>query len=163
MVIFSAVVTFQCTHYLRVISFTSYCQIYTCSLDFSLELQMCRHHFLVAQWQRICLQCRSYGLDSWVRKIHGEGRSNPLQYSCLENPTDGGAWRATVQAAAKSGTTGQLTLTFFAECNVAAPRFSILYFPFQSGLFFKLNSVGEMKRRTYIPWVVSLWEELCMI
>ena len=26
----------------------------------------------------------------------GEGNSNPLQYSCLENPMDGGAWRATV-------------------------------------------------------------------
>ena len=26
----------------------------------------------------------------------GEGNSNPLQCSCLENPTDGGAWRATV-------------------------------------------------------------------
>jgi len=22
----------------------------------------------------------------------GEGNGNPLQYSCLENPTDGGAW-----------------------------------------------------------------------
>ena len=27
----------------------------------------------------------------------GEGNGNPLQYSCLENPTDRGAWRATVQ------------------------------------------------------------------
>ena len=26
----------------------------------------------------------------------GEGNSNPLQYSCLENPMDGGAWWATV-------------------------------------------------------------------
>ena len=26
----------------------------------------------------------------------GEGNRNPLQYSCLENPTDGGAWQATV-------------------------------------------------------------------
>ena len=27
----------------------------------------------------------------------GEGNSNPLQYSCLENPMDRGAWWATVQ------------------------------------------------------------------
>ena len=27
----------------------------------------------------------------------GEGNSNPLQYSCLEKPMDGGAWWATVQ------------------------------------------------------------------
>ena len=29
-------------------------------------------------------------------RFHGEGNSNPLQYSCLENPMDGGAWWATV-------------------------------------------------------------------
>ena len=34
----------------------------------------------------------------------GEGNSNPLQYSCLENPMDGGAWWATVHGVAKSRT-----------------------------------------------------------
>ena len=33
-----------------------------------------------------------------------EGNSNPLQYSCLENPMDRGAWRATVHGVAKSWT-----------------------------------------------------------
>ena len=32
----------------------------------------------------------------------GEGNGNPLQYSCLGNPMDGGAWRATVHGVAKS-------------------------------------------------------------
>ena len=32
----------------------------------------------------------------------GEGNGNPLQYSCLENPLDGGAWQATVCGVAKS-------------------------------------------------------------
>ena len=32
----------------------------------------------------------------------GGGHGNPLQYSCLENPMDRGAWRATVHRAAKS-------------------------------------------------------------
>ena len=32
------------------------------------------------------------------------GHSNPLQYSCLETPKDGGAWRATVCRVAKSQT-----------------------------------------------------------
>ena len=31
----------------------------------------------------------------------GEGNGNPLQDSCLENPMDGGAWRATVHGVAK--------------------------------------------------------------
>ena len=35
---------------------------------------------------------------------HGEGNGNPLQYSCLENPMDGGAWRAVVHGVAKSRT-----------------------------------------------------------
>ena len=34
----------------------------------------------------------------------GEGNDNPLQHSCLENPTDGGAWWATVHRVAKSQT-----------------------------------------------------------
>ena len=34
----------------------------------------------------------------------GEGNGNPLQYSCLENPMDGGAWWATVCGVAKSRT-----------------------------------------------------------
>ena len=34
----------------------------------------------------------------------GEGNGNPLQYSCLENPMDGEAWKATVHGVAKSQT-----------------------------------------------------------
>ena len=37
-------------------------------------------------------------------KSPGEGNGNPLQYSCLENPMDGGAWLATVHGVAKSRT-----------------------------------------------------------
>ena len=33
-----------------------------------------------------------------------KGNGNPLQYSCLENPMDGGAWLATVHGVAKSWT-----------------------------------------------------------
>ena len=34
----------------------------------------------------------------------GEGNDNPLQYSCLENTMDGGAWQSTVHGVAKSQT-----------------------------------------------------------
>ena len=34
----------------------------------------------------------------------GEGNGNPLQYSCLENPMEGGAWQATIHGVAKSPT-----------------------------------------------------------
>ena len=33
----------------------------------------------------------------------GEGNGNPLQYPCLENPTDRGAWQATVHGVASVG------------------------------------------------------------
>ena len=36
-------------------------------------------------------------------KISGEGNGNPLQYPCLENPMDRGAWQATVHGVARVG------------------------------------------------------------
>ena len=39
-----------------------------------------------------------------LRRCPGEGNGNPLQYSCLENLMDRGAWRATVHGFAKSRT-----------------------------------------------------------
>ena len=40
----------------------------------------------------------------WVAVKFGEGNGNPLQYSCLENPMDGGAWQAAVHGVTKSWT-----------------------------------------------------------
>ena len=36
--------------------------------------------------------CGRPGFNPWVGKFPGEGNGNPLQYSCLENPMDSGAW-----------------------------------------------------------------------
>ena len=41
--------------------------------------------------------------DSSLSRI-GEGNGNPLQYSCLENPMDGGAWKAAVHGVAEGWT-----------------------------------------------------------
>ena len=53
-----------------------------------------------------------------LSSIPGSGRSpeengNPLQYSCLENPMDGGAWWATVHRVAKLDTTERLHFHWF--------------------------------------------------
>ena len=47
---------------------------------------------------------RDVGSIPGVGRSPGGGRGNPLQYSCLENPMDRGAWQATVHRVAKSWT-----------------------------------------------------------
>ena len=62
----------------------------------------------------------------------GEGHGNPLQYSCLENPTDKGAGKATVHRVAKSQTqlkllsTHVLEATKFSGGDIQGLGFSIL-------------------------------------
>ena len=41
------------------------------------------------------------GLIPESGRYPGGGNGNPLQYSCLQNPMDRGAWRATVQGVTK--------------------------------------------------------------
>ena len=51
------------------------------------------------------------GLIPGSGRSSGEGNGNSLQYSCLENPMDRGAWQDTVHGAAESDMTEQLTHT----------------------------------------------------
>ena len=62
----------------------------------------------LSQWlssEESACQCRSAGNTSSIpgsRRSPGGGHGNPLQSSCLENPVDRGAWRATVHRVTKS-------------------------------------------------------------
>ena len=47
---------------------------------------------------------RDSGLIPRSGRSPGEGHGNPLQYSCLKNATDRGAWQATAQGVTKSRT-----------------------------------------------------------
>ena len=51
-----------------------------------------------------CKRCKRFRFDPLVRRFPGEGHGNPLQYSCLKNPMNRGAWWATVHRVANSWT-----------------------------------------------------------
>ena len=90
------------------------------------ELQLLRTHLSVGsrvredlvtkQQQQMCVcacvcvceesACNAgdIGLIPGVGRSPGKGNGNPLQYSCLGNPMDRGAWWATVHGVAKSRT-----------------------------------------------------------
>ena len=60
------------------------------------------------------------GLNPGSGRSPGEGKGNPLQYSCLENPMDGGDWWAPVHGVAKSQTdwVTSLSLSFSTSINL---------------------------------------------
>ena len=65
------------------------------------KIHMCKPLWasLVAQWVESA--CNAGDLGS-IPGSPREGNGNPLQYSCLEDPMDRGAWQATVHGVAES-------------------------------------------------------------
>ena len=55
----------------------------------------------------------SAGSISGLGRSVGEGNGNTLQYSCLENPMDRGAWGATVHRIAELDTTAQMHMNIY--------------------------------------------------
>ena len=76
-----------------------------------------------------------------VGRCPGEGSGNPLQYSCLGNPRDRGAWRATVHDCKESDTTKQLTL----DPGVLRPSLNIKFY------------IYKIKKMTPAPASQPLW------
>ena len=67
-------------------------------------------------------------LDSWVGRSSGEGNGNSLQYSCLENPRDRGAWRAIVHGVAQSDASERLSVAL-SLLLVIVPACHVMNFP----------------------------------
>ena len=66
-------------------------------------LPVCERAFLVAQVVKNLLAMQEIlGLIPGSGRFPGEGNGNLLQYSCLENSMDRGAWWATVHGVTKS-------------------------------------------------------------
>ena len=62
------------------------------------------HSSLVAQTVKNSCNAGHLDLIPMLGRSPGGGHGNPLQYSCLENPMDKGAWRATVHGVTKTQT-----------------------------------------------------------
>ena len=77
------------------------------------------------------VDARDAGLIPGLARSPGEGHGNPLQYSCLVNPTDRGAWRTTVHRITESDTTEATEHTYN------------LYFPYFTGLLFLDHQVDD--------------------
>ena len=84
--------------------------------------------FLVAQCKESSCNAGDWSLIPGWGRSPGEGNDNSLQYSCLENPMDGGAWWATVQGVAKSRTWlsdfTSLSLTINRHEDIQQPKIS---------------------------------------
>ena len=79
-------------HWFTFIGINIYLQIFRASQRASLVAQMAKNLPALK------------GLISGLGESPGEGNGNPLQYSCLENPMDKGAWGAITHGVANSGT-----------------------------------------------------------
>ena len=66
-----------------------------------------------------------FRLGPWVGKILWRGHGNPLQYPCLENAMDRGAWWATVHGVTKSGTCTHLSPQSFGDIQVLSLNFPL--------------------------------------
>ena len=88
-------------------------------------------------------------------RSHGGGHGNPPQYSCLKNPMDRGAWRATVRGVTKSQTWLKGLST--AQCVSANPK-PLIYpppFPFGNHNLFPIS--GGSISISYVRIFVSFF------
>ena len=96
--------------------------------------------------------------------VVGEGNGTPLQYSCLENPMDGGAWWAAVHGVAKSWTQlSDFTFTFHfpaLEKEMVTHSSSCLENPRDGGAWWAAVH-GVAQSRIWLKWLSSSSSNPC--
>ena len=96
----------------------------------------------------------------------GEGKGNALQYSCLENPMDGGAWQATVHGVSKSQT---WLSNFTIKCQqcTRASACKGLYINNNALIWAPLSfSLYQQRKRGVVQssqCCVGVWNQVCLI
>ena len=74
--------------------------------------QQFTHTYVYVQYM-VAFVCQTREESHLLALSSGEGNGNPFQYSCLENPMDGGAWWAAVHGVSRSRTRlSDFTFTF---------------------------------------------------
>ena len=96
--------------------------------------------------------CSAYCLFIW--RSPGEGHGNPLQYSCLGNPMDKGAWRATVYEVMKElDTTEWLTLSLTHTHN-------LIYTPSMGILLSRVENILHKILTYSLPFINNFFTEM---
>ena len=75
---------------------------YNISIYITVKTLLTNMGSLVAQMVKSAYNAGDLSLIPGSRRAPGEENGNPIQYSCLRNPLDRGAWWATVQKVTKS-------------------------------------------------------------
>ena len=101
---------------------------------------------LVAQMVKksVC-KAGDLGLLPGSGRSSGEGNGSPLHYSCLENPMDRGAWRATAHGVTELEMTEGLTILFFLHHATLFPGFRILYFELHTCVFISFLEMSTLE------------------
>ena len=68
--------------------------------------------FFFSSWKAETCE-NTLSIQTFIGSDQGEGNGTPLQYSCLENPMDGGAWQAAVHGVLRVGHDRATSLSLF--------------------------------------------------
>ena len=97
----------------------------------------------------------------------GEGNGYPLQYSCLENSIDGGAWQATVHGVTKLDMTERLTLSLSIRNWVMITSWTNFSKAMHKILWWNTDKIYEtypsevnLSYKVHFHWVESPWSSL---